>query len=456
MKDEYQLVIVGGGPAARGAVREAKRAGLTAAIVEKDAVGGTCLHRGCISAKTYLEAAALADRMEEAALGRPAVDPAALISRTAGIRARLQHSLEAYYNSAGVDILRGEGLILDGHHVRVGGKILRAGHILAATGSRPLRLSIPGSALPGVLTSDELFEMTTVPARLVVIGGGAVGVEMAEAFRAFGSRVTLLEAAPYLLPGFDRDCGRQIGRLLGWRGTEIRTGIRVREIRPVSGALRCLFEENGREAYAEGDVILMAVGRMPDVSCLSETVRAVIAPGGRILADEAGRTLLPGISAAGDCCGASLAHLAEAQGAAAAAAIAADSTDGRAIAGSGGAGLDAVPRCVYTRPEVMSLGLTSAEAADRGIAVDVRKSPVDTNGAAVIAGLDSGFIKLIADKATGRLLGAHMVSGRAVDMAPLLEMAVCRGLRAEDLDTVIYPHPSFCESIGEAAEKYRS
>ena len=101
------------------------------------------------------------------------------------------------------------------------------------------------------------------------------------------------------------------------------------------------------------------------------------------------------------------------------------------------------------------MGLTSAEAADRGIAVDVRKSPVDTNGAAVIAGLDSGFIKLIADKATGRLLGAHMVSGRAVDMAPLLEMAVRQGLRAEDLDTVIYPHPSFCESIGEAAEKYR-
>lgn len=435
------------------AIRAAKL-GLHVAVVEEDRAGGTCLNRGCIPAKAMIHAAETYRSAREAdqfgvETGRVSFDYGKILAYKEETTDALVQGVEQLLAGNGVDRLAGKGTLLAGKKVRVTTEekeeVYAADHIILAAGSKPLLLPIPGMDLPGVLTSDGLFRLQECPESLAIIGGGVISVEFATAFAGFGTKVTILEALPRLVPNLDKEISQNLKMILKKRGVDIHTSASVQEVAEEDGRYVLRFTEKEKEQEVSARYVLCAVGRVPNTEGLFAEDALPDMERGRVLVDEKFETSIPGVYAIGDLIfGMQLAHTASAQGT-----VVAEHLAGK----SASVDLSVVPSCVYTDPEIASVGLTEEDAKEQGIPVRVGKFIMSANGKSLISREERGFVKILAAEESGVILGAQMMCARATDMIGELATAVANGLTAKQLLRGMRAHPTYNEGIGEALEE---
>lgn len=453
---EYDIIIIGAGPAGYPAAACALRQGLRTLLVEGDELGGTCLNRGCIPTKTLCRSARVALEARGAAEfgielpGAPAVDLARIIDRKNEVVAQLRLGVEA--SVSGADIVSGTARFTAPRTIEVGGESYTAPKIIVATGSEPARLDIPGADL--CLTSTELLDNRELPSSLAVIGGGVIGLEFASVFAAFGTEVTVIEFCKEILPGFDKDIAKRLRSALSARGIKFILNAAATAVEETPGGFRISYEAKGKPGEAEASRVLMAVGRRARIPEGMELNGAEISRRG-IVTDAGFQTTIPGVYAVGDCNGiCQLAHAATAQ----ALKVMGADTD-----------LSPVPAAVFTEPEAASTGLTEEQAKEQGLAFRTVKLPVRSNGKALAMGETDGLLKLILSaedsaaeaplsdgcaKASGsRILGCHILGPHASDLIMEASLAISAGLPASALLRAIHPHPTLSELLHEALSR---
>ncbi len=451
---EYQVIIIGGGPGGYECAIRLAQYGKQVALIERDLLGGTCLNRGCIPTKTVLHTAELyQEAKESAALGLKmtdvTVDFPALRTRKEQVSAQLRDGIAGLLKQNGVTVLQGTGVITAPGTVEVidaenNKTVLTAEQIVVATGSRPILLPIPGADQEGVWTSDDILADLPELSSLTIIGGGVIGIEMATAYSALGAKVTVVEAADRILPLLDRDVAQYLGAALKKQNVTIFAGAKVTGIEKTEEGLRCCFTTSkGEDAFADSQAVLLSVGRRANTDTVFGCDLGITFERGRVQVD-AHMLAAPGIYVIGDASSGypQLAHAASAQGLAVAAHIADRPfhTD-----------LSLIPSCVYTNPEIAAVGMTETEAKEKGIAVKTGKFLMGGNGKSLIAGQERGFIKIIADE-NDHLLGALLYCARATDIVGGLTLAISQGLTLHQLTSLIRPHPTVEEAVGEAVE----
>lgn len=447
----YDIIIIGGGPGGYSCALRAVQYGLRAALIEKDLLGGTCLNRGCIPTKTLLFAAGLLSSMKQGARFGVAADNVrpdyeALRARCAEVTGQLRNGLTKLLKQQKVDVYAGEGRVTAAGEVTVAcadgtETVLTAGDIVLATGSVPAVPPIPGADLAGVYTSDTLLSDLPELSRLVIIGGGVIGTEFAEVYRALGAEVTVIEAMPRILPPMSADLARHLAADFRKKGVKVIAKASVTEILRTDGglAVRYTLADKPQEIAADG--VLIATGRRAGVAGL--TPFALKEDRRRVVVDEHCRTSEPHVYAIGDITAGfpQLAHTAEAQGKIAAAAVAGKPSAIR---------LDLIPSVVYTRPEIASVGVSEEEAKASGAPYKVGRAMMGANAKSLIAG-EAGYMKFIAD-GEGRLIGAEFQCEEASNLVSEATLAIAAGLTAETFASIVRPHPSVEEAMGETAE----
>ena len=454
---EADLVVLGGGPGGYAAAFRAADLGLDTVLVEaRGALGGECLHVGCIPSKALLGIAALIHDAADAAdagvtFGPPRVDAAKLRAWTQRSIGRLAHGLAGLARARGVDVVAGHGRFETDGSIRVSREdappaTLRFKHAIVATGSRPATL--PGlEPGPRVWDSTAALELSAAPARLLVVGGGYIGLELGSVYAALGTEVTVVELLDGILPGVDRDLVAPLARRLGRRFKQILLGTKLTGMRDEGGALTVELAGEGAPRHLEVDQLLVAVGRRPLTDDLGlEHTRVARDARGFIVVDAQRRTADPRVLAIGDVAGEPmLAHKAMAEGL-----VAAEAAAGRPAAFEP----LAIPAVVFTDPEIAWCGVMEAEARTRGIEARAVKVPWSTSGRAVAMGRTDGLTKLVFETASGRLLGVGLVGPHAGDLLAEGTLAVEMGAVAEDLAGTIHTHPTLSETLGEAAELF--
>ena len=449
---EVDVAVIGGGPGGYSAAFRCAELGLEAVVVDAGRrLGGACLFEGCIPSKALLHVAAVLGEAERARefgvdFGEPRVSLDPLRKwKNERVVGKLARGLASVARSKGVEVVGGRAVFEDSRRLRVEGeepqKIVFK-HAIIATGSVPAALEGLALQRDRVMDSTAALEVPDVPERLLVIGGGYIGLELGQVYAALGSRVTLVEMTAGLLPGVDRDLVQPLARRVERQFAAVRVGTTVTALRETAGGVEA---QVGDETLTF-DRVLVAVGRRPQTAGLGlEATRVRVDARGRIAVDQTGRTDDPRIYAVGDVTGEPmLAHRAMRQGKVAAEAIA-----GRPVAFDN----VAVPAVVFTDPEVAWVGLTESEAERTGRAVKVAKFQWAASGRAATLGRAEGLTKLIADPASGRILGVGVVGPGAGELIAEGALAVEAALTAEDLALTIHTHPTLGETIMEAAER---
>jgi dihydrolipoamide dehydrogenase len=448
MAKTFDVVVVGSGPGGYvGAIRAAQL-GLSVAAIEDDRPGGVCLNWGCIPTKALLRNAEVLGLVEHAdrfgiKVDNVRADYAEAVKRSRGVADRMAKGVEFLFRKNKITLFPGTGTLRSKSTVEVKGaagtETLEAKAVILATGSQPK--SLPGVTIDEklVVSSNGAVRNETKPDSLIVIGAGAVGMEFADVYAAYGTTVTVLEALDRVLPVEDAEASALVARLFGRRGITIKTGVKVSAVKP--GGQGAIVETDG--GRLEAAQVLMAVGRAARTAGVGLEAVGVQLERGFVKISPTMETSVKGVYAVGDMAGAPLlAHKAMAEGVIAA----------EAIAGRNPRPLDYanVPSCTYCRPQVASIGLTEAKAKENGREVMVGKFPFTANGKAVALGETDGFVKVVADKATGELLGAHIVGPEATEV--IHEFAVGRTLEAtvEEIMHTIHAHPTLSEAALEA------
>ena len=359
---QYDLIVIGGGPGGYVAAIRASQLGMKTALVEKRELGGTCLNRGCVPTKTLMHTANMyreAGEIETLGLhfGERSYDFAQIHERKNTVTAQLRDGIAQLLKANQVDVYQAAGQIVDAHTVQAGDDALTAQYILIAAGSVPAVPPISGADLPGVVTSDAMLEAQGVDCdNLLIIGGGVIGVEMASIYASLGKQVTIVEAAERILPPLDREISQNLSMILKKRGVEIYTSALVSAISQTENGLACHFTDKKGEQTKEADVVLISVGRRPCTAGLfAEGFAVDLIERGFIAVDDKFATSVPNIYAVGDVIGRiQLAHAAEAQGIAA--------VEYMSGMNEATVNYDLVPSCVYTTPEIASVGITADEA----------------------------------------------------------------------------------------------
>ncbi len=459
MTEHFDLAVLGGGPAGYVAALRAAQLGARAVLIERERVGGTCLNIGCIPTKaltTSTELLLKARRAHEfgVAISTAAPDLPALMRYKQGTVDALVGGVEHLLRRAGVTLLRGTGHLSAPTTLEVrlesGDAIsVSASRVVLAPGSMTARPPIPGLDLPGVITSTEALDISDVPARLIVVGGGVIGLEFACIYEALGSRVTILEMMPTLLPGgTDEGLAQRLALLLRRRGMSIVTGAHVEEIGHAGGGLAATYRDaQGALTRLEGDRILAATGRWRNTEGLGLAGVGVKMNGRAIAVDEHLATSVPNVWAVGDAVGGPmLAHKAMVDGR-----VAAENACG----GSRTVDYRSVPNVIFTRPEVASVGLTEADARKRGADVKVAQFPFSANPRARILGEMDGLVKLVCEAGSGVVLGVHLMGPHATDLIAEGALAVQLEATADDLAWTTHAHPTLPEAMLEAALGFR-
>lgn len=450
MENKFKLVIIGAGPAGYEAAIEAAKCGMRTALIENRELGGTCLNRGCIPTKTILHSVDLYAEMQHSGLfgvhaENVTCNMEEVQSRKEDVLTQLRNGIQSLMKKNKVTVFNGTGTILDATHVQVNGEepaVLETENILIATGSVPSVPPIPGIRLPNVFTSDEMLAKKDVYPSLTIIGGGVIGMEFAAIYSALGCKVTVIEFLDRILANMDKEISQNLKMILKKKGVDIFTGAKVEEIvEDPSGKLICKYTEKEVLKEVVSDGILAAVGRRAYTEGLFREGFSLEMDRGRITVNEVSQTSVPNIYAAGDVTGGiMLAHAATAQAINAIMHIAGEKPVFC---------MDYVPGCVYTNPEIGSVGLTQDEAKKQGIAVITKKYPMSANGKSLLSNQERGFIKIVADAETHKILGAQLMCARATDMVSEFTNTIVNGLTIEQMAAAIYPHPTFCEGISE-------
>ena len=453
---EYQLIVIGAGPGGYEAAIRAAQLGLTTALIERREVGGTCLNRGCIPTKAMLHSAQLyreAANFELFGLHteNTSFDWAKVHQRKNDVVVKLRTGIEQLIKANKIDFFNNFASILWKNDVQLDqGEVIRGENILISTGSVPARPPIPGLDLPNVVTSDELLDdphftqVDSLAKEILIIGGGVIGDEFASVFSSFGCHVTIVEAMERILPTMDREISQSLNMVLKKRGVSIHTGAMVEKLEQDENGLVCHFTEKGKAQAVPAQQVLVAIGRRPNTQGLFAEGFEVACERGRIVTDENFRTSVDSIYAIGDVTSKiQLAHMASAQGICAVHTIAGQKPP---------IDLRYVPGCIYTDPEIASVGITEDEAKQQGIPVKKGKFLMTGNGRSLIDEQERGFIKVLAHQETDVILGAQLMCSRATDIVAELATAIVNGLTCAQLAGVIRPHPTFCEGVTEAVE----
>jgi len=451
MAEEFDVVVIGGGPGGYAAALYAAGAGLSVAVVERDRVGGTCLHRGCIPAKQFLETAAVYRTVAGAKefgvqADQPTLDFAASQARKQKVVEQLWKGLAGLMKSRKITVIKGAGTLRpNGHTVKVDdGTELKGRSVVLAMGSVPRTLG--GFDVDGtlVMTSDEVLALEKLPASAVVIGGGAIGCEFASMMSDLGTQVTILEALPKLLPGCDADVVDVVLRSFKRRGITVRTGVEVQGHEPTNGQTTVRFGDGETVVV---DAVVLSVGRRPlsDQAGLADAGVAVD-DRGFVTVDDVMRTNVDGVYAVGDLVATpQLAHVGFAE-----AMVAINQ-----ILGEHPVPVDygKVPWCIYTYPEVAFAGISEQAARDAGHDVVVSKHRFNANSRALIIGEAEGLVKVIAakdaDGNAGALLGVHMVGPWVTEQLAAGYLAVNWEATAKEVGHYVQPHPTLSETFGE-------
>ncbi|HEY0932959.1 MAG TPA: dihydrolipoyl dehydrogenase [Trebonia sp.] len=446
----YDIVILGGGSGGYACALRAAELGKRVALIEKDKVGGTCLHWGCIPTKALLHAAEVADSSRES--GKfgirttfEGIDMPAVLSYQQGVVERLWKGLQGTLAGRKVDVIYGEGRLASPTSVAVGDDVYTGDHVVLATGSVPR--SLPGLSTDGtrVISSNEALRLDRVPESVVILGGGVIGVEFASVWRSFGADVTIVEMAPQLVPLEDEASAKILQRVFRRRGIKFELGTPFQSVEDTGSGVRVTLG-NGKQLDAE--VLLVAVGRGPVSAGLGYEENGVTLTRGFVDVDPLCQTAVPTISAVGDLIPTlQLAHAGFAEGILVAERL--GGLDVRPI------DYDGVPRITYSEPEVASVGITSVQAADRGIPVVEVNYPLGGNGRSVIL-QTQGQAKVIAEAPAesggkpGRVLGVHLVGTRVGELIAEAQLIFNWDAEPDDVAALIHPHPTQSEIIGEA------
>ena len=450
---EFDVIVIGGGPGGYVCAIRAAQLGLRTACVEKRAtLGGTCLNIGCIPSKALLQSS---ENFEEAShsfadhgvvVEGVKLDLARMMARKDEVVSANVKGVEFLFKKNKVDWLKGHGHVAGPGQVDVDGTRYAAKHIVIATGSESIAL--PGVELDeaAIVSSTGALELNQVPERLVVIGGGYIGLELGSVWKRLGAEVTVIEYLDRLVPGMDAEIAKTFERVLGKQGIEFRLSTKVTgAVRGNDGVTLTVEPAKGGEAeQVQADVVLVAIGRRAHTGELGlEEAGVALDERGRVQVDAHYATSVPGIYAIGDViAGPMLAHKAEEEGVALA----------ERIAGQAGhVNYDVIPGVVYTWPEVASIGRTEDDLKRQGISYKVGKFPFTANGRARAMGSTDGFVKLLADTESDRLLGAHIIGPDAGTLIAELATAMEFGASSEDVARTCHAHPSLSEAVKEAA-----
>ncbi|MCY0886141.1 MAG: mercury(II) reductase, partial [Firmicutes bacterium] len=442
----------GSGSAAFAAAIEAREAGQRVAMVERGTVGGTCVNIGCVPSKWFLRAGevyqearlprfpGVASRVEPPDLGALKAGKDRLVER---LRGQKYEDLLADY---AIDWIPGEAAFRDPGHVRVNGRELSARAFLIATGARPARPAIPGLEAVPYLDSTAALDRTTVPRRLLVIGAGYIALELGQFFHRLGAEVTLVQRGPRLLPGYDPEVGQVVAEVLAAEGIRVVTGVRPRQVDQRGGEIRLTVETQGQVRVLTGDTLLVAAGRQPNTEGLGlDRAGVAVGPRGEPVVDATLRTTNPRVYAAGDVlAGPQFVYVAAYEGKLAAR-HALGLPDARPV------DLSVVPAVTFTDPAIAKVGLTAAEAAAQGIAVDSAVLPLDAVTRALVNQDTRGVFKVTAERGSGRIRGVQVVAAQAGEVIYAATLAVRFGLTVSDLTDTLAPYLTMAEGLRLAA-----
>ncbi len=453
---KYDIIVIGSGPGGYVAAVRAAKAGKRTAIVEREALGGVCLNWGCIPTKALLKSASVYHYVKNAAAygidieGEAKADISKIVARSRGVAETMSKGIDFLMKKNKIDVLRGHGSIESKGFVAVeneeGRTLYEADHIILATGARPRQMPFIPVDGEKIITSREALVIKELPESIVVIGSGAIGSEFAFLFAQLGVKVTIVEYLPNLMPLEDEEVSKTMERAFRKMRTTVYTGTTVKAAR-VNDEGRCEVDIEGKKGAETlvADMVLAAVGIKTNTENIGLEKVGIELERDKIKVDEHYQTAVEGIYAIGDLIPTpALAHVASAE--------AIHCVD--AICGRSPQPIDysTIPSCVYTSPEVASVGLTEKQAAEKGIELKVGRFQFTASGKATAAGERDGFVKLLFDAATDKLVGAHFVGMNVTEMIAEPTVAKALGATAEVLAHTIHPHPTMNEAVMEAAE----
>jgi dihydrolipoamide dehydrogenase len=455
---EPDVLIIGGGPGGYVAAIRAAQLGLTTVCVERDStLGGTCVNVGCIPSKALLESSHHYEFARERAashgvmLADVALDLGVMQKRKTGVVGQNTRGIEFLFKKNKITWARGSAMLRAGNVVEVRGAppentitTYKPKSVIIATGSVPIALPFLPFDEDRVLSNTGALALAAVPEKLIVIGGGVIGVELGSVWRRLGAKVTIIELLPQILAGYDAELSREAEKTFRKQGLDIRTSTQVVGARREGDRMLVDVEKDGAKETLEADHVLVSVGRRPSLSGIDATALGLaIGARGEIAVDDQMRTNLPNVYAIGDAVGGMLlAHKAEDEGMIAAEVIAGKKSHMH---------YGAIPAIVYTSPEVVSVGLTEEQVKESGRTYKVGRFPYTANARARTAGDATGFVKLIADAETDRLLGAHLLGPTASELVAELTLTLEFGGSSEDIALTVHPHPTLSEATREAA-----
>lgn len=469
MRRPYDLVIIGAGPGGYVAAKKAAKLGMSVAIIDKGQVGGTCINRGCIPTKALIHAATLYREMKECVkFGLTAADVGFDLQKIYEYKDRsaekMRKELEKEFAELGIESVKGTATLQSDRRVRV---LMEDGttecfigrKILIATGAKACKVDVPGIDLPGVMNSEELLTSNDKQyRRLLILGGGVIGIEIATVFNALGSEVVIVELSDRLLPNMDVEFSDALEGILNRRGIKVYKESVLKEIVQTGNGLDCRFVHDGQSQNAEVDAVLVSVGRKANMEGLFDEDVEIRRENGRIIVDDFYMTSMPGVYAIGDVIGGiQLAHVASAQ----ATYVVEKMNDMQPsvivemVPSCLFTPISIVPSCLYTDPEIASVGITEEEARKKGIPLRCGKYIMDVNGQSIISQEEQGFIKVLFAADSDVILGAQLMCHRATDMIGELATAIANGLTSSQLMYAMRAHPTYNEAISCAVENSR-
>jgi len=450
---QYDLIVIGSGPGGYVAAIRASQLGMKTAIVECADVGGVCLNRGCIPTKALLKSASILENLKHAEeygiiaeLAKP--DIAKIVFRAKNISATMSKGIDYLLKKNNIELIQGYASLVSANTIKVQGeneeKTLSANHIIIATGSRPKELQACPIDEKYIVSSKTALFPETIPESMLIIGSGAIGTELAYFYNAIGTKVTIVEFMPNIVPLEDEEISAQLSRSLRKAGIKIMTGSCVNSVSVVNGNCEVTISTKKGEETIVCSQVLSAAGVVANIENIGLENVGVETDRGKIKTDEYYNTNIKGIYAIGDVIAtAALAHVASAE-----AVICVEK-----IAGLNPEPLnyDYIPSCIYTTPEVASVGITESAAKEAGYNIKTGKFPFTASGKATSAGNRDGFVKLIFDAESDKLLGAHLIGLGVTEMISELTLAQKTGITGQQILKTIHPHPTMSEAIAEAA-----
>jgi dihydrolipoamide dehydrogenase len=430
----YDLAVIGAGWAGFNAALRAKELGLKVLLIEKEQLGGTCLNRGCIPTKSLIHSAKIYSLTKKSQTfgiditGSPKANLIKIQERKDKIIQQLHSGMQSMLK--GIDFLNAEAQVISGQDIKVGNQAIKTKFILIATGSKPLELGNLKFDGKKVISSDEILNLKEIPETLLVIGGGVIGCEFANLFSILGSRVSIIEMTPQLLPGTDKEIAKKLETIFKKKGINVSVN---------TDALTIELKDY--------ELVLLCIGRAPETEGLGLEKIGLNLRKGIVVIDEYLKTNIPNIYAAGDCTAKfMLAHFASYQGRVAAGNIAHPNAPKNGDNSN-------VPNCIFTDPEIASVGLTQENI--QGKEIEINKFDFLGSGMARILEETDGFVKIISDKKTKMILGASIIGPRATELIGILTLAKTARLKISQIQDTIFPHPTLSESIGDTLkEKY--